>query len=115
MTFPIAAREYGTKSVILDFVGAQSATVVITPTAGTRIKIAGLLITTDSATGIILLEFDDNREIFRARAANIVPVGFDRLGASAALVTGDVDETVLFTAPANTSIIIEYFELPAVS
>ena len=111
--FSIAAREFGTLTALGDFSGVTADEVIVAVPAGFKAKIAGVVITTDSSSGLILLEWDESPDRIIIQARDIErAVRFGELGASPDLITGSDGADLLLTAPADTAITVEYFLIP---
>jgi len=90
-----------------DFSTQQTNTVIITPTSGKRLRVVGVVATTDADTGTIVLAFGTSGSIIFK-----LYVGKDRtyLG-DGVCALGAVDETVKISCPADTFISVTYNEV----
>ena len=90
-----------------DFTGAQTATVILTPTAGKKLKIRTVYVSTETTTTDITLKFTTSGDIFfKLYTAQKASQTGNEICA-----TGAIDETINLTCGAKTFISIGYDEL----
>ena len=88
-----------------DYAGAQAAAVILTPTAGKKIEITGIYVSSDGALTDVTLDFSGGTHIFKLYTTN-----FTTGAVSNVHIEGGTNETVKLTCGADTFISFTYYE-----
>ncbi len=90
-----------------DYADVQTNIVIITPTAGKRIEIISVYVSTEDGLGHATLNFTDSGKIFFKLYTKV----HNAVTGNVICAKGDIDETVSITCPAKTFVSIGYNEI----
>jgi len=90
-----------------DYAGAQAAVVILTPTAGKKIRIVSVFVSTATNSTDVTLAFGTSGDIFYKLYTNLVGAGTG----NQICATGDTNETIKLTCGVDTFVSIGYDEV----